>query len=198
MAALHARLHLPPPVSGGDDGACPPARRKAADVAVHVQRPAENWTAADFDDSSWSEGPAGFGEPTTPGSVVRTPWKTSDIWLRRTVEIPAGALTSPTSASITTRTPRSPSTAARSPRSGLRHGVHPLRVGRESPRGAEGRRQHHRRPLPADRRRAAHRRGNRECGRETAGLKTGHLAPPIGGTFPEAKAAIYTNVHLFG
>ena len=36
------------------------------------------------------ERPGGFGEKSTPGSAVRTDWKTPDIWLRRTFELPAG------------------------------------------------------------------------------------------------------------
>ncbi len=50
-------------------------------------KPGANWFSPDFDDSDWKVGPAGFGNPTTPGSVVRTQWRTSDIWIRRTFEL---------------------------------------------------------------------------------------------------------------
>jgi beta-galactosidase/beta-glucuronidase len=53
--------------------------------------PADGWSAASFDDSKWIEGPAGFGARNPPGSVIRTPWTTADIWLRRTFDLPAGA-----------------------------------------------------------------------------------------------------------
>jgi hypothetical protein len=52
-----------------------------------TEKPDDNWFKIDFDDSKWKEGPGGFGTAGTPGAVVKTTWDTSDIWLRRTVEI---------------------------------------------------------------------------------------------------------------
>jgi beta-galactosidase/beta-glucuronidase len=61
-----------------------------------VTTPPSAWPAASFDDGSWTEGPAGFGARNPPGSVIRTPWTTADIWLRRTFALPSGAtLTNP-------------------------------------------------------------------------------------------------------
>ena len=56
--------------------------------------PASNWYSLGFDASAWNSGPAGFGagDPPNTTGLVRTPWNTSDIWLRRTVN--PGALTS--------------------------------------------------------------------------------------------------------
>jgi hypothetical protein len=53
-----------------------------------TRRPSGQWWANDFDASSWSEGPGGFGTEGTPGAIVRTEWNTSDIWLRRTFTLP--------------------------------------------------------------------------------------------------------------
>jgi hypothetical protein len=53
-------------------------------------KPADGWFKPDFDASAWQEAPAGFGTAGTPGTVVRTEWKSSDIWLRREVTLPAG------------------------------------------------------------------------------------------------------------
>jgi hypothetical protein len=49
-----------------------------------LERPANGWEKAEYDDSNWQEGPGGFGTEGTPGAVVGTVWNTSDIWLRRT------------------------------------------------------------------------------------------------------------------
>jgi hypothetical protein len=51
-------------------------------------KPAAEWMTPVFDDSSWPEGVGGFGVSGTPGALWRTPWKTSDIWLRREFTLP--------------------------------------------------------------------------------------------------------------
>ncbi|OWK40519.1 glycoside hydrolase family 2 protein [Fimbriiglobus ruber] len=52
-----------------------------------TDKPAAGWEKADFDAGKWAEGPGGFGTRMTPGSVVRTEWKTDDIWIRRSFEL---------------------------------------------------------------------------------------------------------------
>jgi hypothetical protein len=49
-----------------------------------TETPAGDWFATDYSDVSWKTGPGGLGR--TDGTI-RTPWDTSDIWVRRTVEI---------------------------------------------------------------------------------------------------------------
>ncbi len=51
------------------------------------EEPADNWYRIGFDDSSWQQGPGGFGRQGTPGTVVKTPWHGDDIWLRRNFKL---------------------------------------------------------------------------------------------------------------
>jgi len=87
--ALHKTLFLPPPK---ETVVVPTARESAQMWRYTTDKPAEGWEKPGFDDATWKEGPGGFGEPTTPGSKVRTHWKTPDIWLRRTIDLPSGPL----------------------------------------------------------------------------------------------------------
>jgi len=65
------------------------SRDTPADWRFTMTPPADSWMSASFDDSAWTLGPAGFGTRNTPGSVVRTPWTTADVWLRRSFDLPA-------------------------------------------------------------------------------------------------------------
>lgn len=54
-------------------------------------KPADDWFKPGFKpDTAWKEGKAGFGTSGTPGAVIGTTWNSSDIWLRRTVNIEQG------------------------------------------------------------------------------------------------------------
>ncbi len=80
-AALAAALHRPPPrirevVST--------SQRFGQGWQYTTSAPTEGWQSPAFDDRGWDQGIGGFGTKGTPGAVIRTPWTTSDIWLRRT------------------------------------------------------------------------------------------------------------------
>ena len=79
-------LYLPPPrvevlVPRGGEG-------ERASWRFTMEGPAEDWFKAQFDDASWAQGAAGFGTRGTPGADIGTEWKTPDIWIRRTFELP--------------------------------------------------------------------------------------------------------------
>lgn len=67
----------------------PTSEHEPATWRFTSEKPPENWTAVEFDDKAWPEGSAGFGTAGTPGTRVRTTWNSKEIWLRRTVELPA-------------------------------------------------------------------------------------------------------------
>lgn len=72
----------------------PASDREAQTWRYTTAQPPDGWFDAGFDDKGWTEGTSGFGAPDTRFAHVGTPWQTSDIWLRRTVDLPA-SLASP-------------------------------------------------------------------------------------------------------
>lgn len=54
-----------------------------------TDRPEGEWFGSGFDDSKWRKGAAGFGGGGAPNTQIRTRWTTSDIWVRREIEMPA-------------------------------------------------------------------------------------------------------------
>jgi beta-galactosidase/beta-glucuronidase len=64
------------------------SKEKGISWRYTFEQPARDWFKPDFADSEWKEGPGGFGSRGTPGAVVRTEWKTNDIWLRREFSLP--------------------------------------------------------------------------------------------------------------
>jgi len=85
VLAANRSVHRPPPRV---ETLLADARSGPALWRFSTLRPAEGWEQPGFDDSGWSEGPAGFGRDGTPGAVVRTDWHTGDIWMRREFELP--------------------------------------------------------------------------------------------------------------
>jgi hypothetical protein len=66
----------------------PTSQAKGIRWRYALAQPGGDWFKPDFDDSAWQQGPGGFGAPQTPGAVVRTEWRSKDIWLRRTFDLP--------------------------------------------------------------------------------------------------------------
>jgi hypothetical protein len=84
MAEAARKLYLPPPII---KTVVPTSQRRGIEWTYTTDKPGDGWEKPGFDDSSWKRGRGGFGTEGTPGSVVRTEWKSSDIWLRRSFEL---------------------------------------------------------------------------------------------------------------
>lgn len=86
VAAAHRGVFLP---LGPDPNPNPQLVPTADDEPIvwryTTDKPADSWTAVDFQDTDWKTGPAPFGNDA---GGVRTNWKTSDIWIRRTFTLP--------------------------------------------------------------------------------------------------------------
>ena len=61
----------------------PTSRHEAVTWKRTETQPQAEWVRENFDDSAWPEVPGGFGTRGTPGAVVRSEWRSSEIWLRR-------------------------------------------------------------------------------------------------------------------
>jgi hypothetical protein len=84
MAEAARKLYLPPPII---KTVVPTSQKEGLEWTYTTDEPGDGWEKPGFDDSSWKKGTGGFGAEGTPGSVVRTEWKSSDIWLRRSFEL---------------------------------------------------------------------------------------------------------------
>jgi hypothetical protein len=82
--------YVPPPQPSALVPIVPTAQQEPATWRYTTVDPGAGWFAPGFDAGTWMTGEAGFGTKGTPGSVVRTEWKTADIWLRREVTLPPG------------------------------------------------------------------------------------------------------------
>jgi len=58
-------------------------------------QPPDAWADPIFDDTGWKEGAAGFGAGTVAHAMMRTPWNSADIWLRRNFVLTARDLRDP-------------------------------------------------------------------------------------------------------
>ena len=92
IAAANRKLYLPPPVI---KTIVPTSQNRKIEWRYTTSKPDYGWQNAAFNDSNWNKGRGGFGTKGTPGSVVRTEWKSSDIWIRRTFELKDKKLSQP-------------------------------------------------------------------------------------------------------
>jgi hypothetical protein len=92
IAAAAKRLYGPPPTMAV---VVPASDVEPQTWRYAVEKPAEGWNEAGFDDSQWKSGPGGFGTRDTPNTTIGTEWNGEDIWIRRTftlADVPEGDL----------------------------------------------------------------------------------------------------------
>ena len=80
VVGTYAPLPVPPTVT--------PVVGLGATWKYTTADPGADFMKPGFDDAAWKSGRAGFGQGA-PGTRPRTPWSTDDIWLRRTLVLPA-------------------------------------------------------------------------------------------------------------
>jgi len=91
VAANRRLFEVPPKITH----LVPASDRQPQTWRYTTAAPAADWFQPPFDDSSWQSGAAGFGALDTRFAKVGTEWKTADIWLRRTIDLPASPAAAP-------------------------------------------------------------------------------------------------------
>ncbi len=81
----HPDIEVPTANTGRlkDNAVLPDSVDEGQEWEYILRKPADNWFEIAFDDRKWKKGPGGFGMEGTPGAIVRTRWKSKNIWLRR-------------------------------------------------------------------------------------------------------------------
>jgi hypothetical protein len=92
IAKLHSQLYGKPQRS---KVIIPTAEAGPQKWRMITAKPNDGWEQFGFDDSSWKEVDSGIGGETPPNTVIRTQWKTPDIWVRRSFEIDSTKLNDP-------------------------------------------------------------------------------------------------------
>ncbi len=84
MAAANKGEFLPLPPNPNPDFV-PTSDDEPLSWHYTTDKPADDWFRTDFNDAAWKTGDAPFGNNM---NGVRTPWETSDIWMRRQFTLP--------------------------------------------------------------------------------------------------------------
>jgi hypothetical protein len=92
VAEAHKTLYWPMPTI---KVLVPTAQTSPQSWSYTIHAPGPGWTKPEFDDSAWPTGDSGFGTKETPGALVHTEWKSSDIWLRRSFDLDSKTLGAP-------------------------------------------------------------------------------------------------------
>ncbi|MCX6141727.1 MAG: hypothetical protein NTZ35_00765, partial [Ignavibacteriales bacterium] len=72
----------------------PTSEEQGREWRYTFDKPMENWMQPEFSDSGWKNGMGGFGTQGTQGAIVRTEWKSNDIWMRTEVMVSGEQFTS--------------------------------------------------------------------------------------------------------
>jgi len=89
VAAANKKVQGPPPPPPRIITLTPTAESARVEWAFTTENPPTNWSATSFNDAAWRRGPGGFGTHGTPNAIVRTEWNTTNVWLRRTFDVPS-------------------------------------------------------------------------------------------------------------
>lgn len=91
LAALGLFLAMAGLAVAGPRVLIPTATDQPAAWRYTTTTPPTDWNQPGFDDKTWVVGKAGFGvtDQVTAPSVIGTPWRTADIWLRNEIEAPS-------------------------------------------------------------------------------------------------------------